>query len=285
MHDRDCEMGIEDYQAVFRKLDGIVERVDSFKEDPQFTEEFNLRNSRLPDSSWGDPEYLREFATLISYSQNARSDAVSEMIDTGVLEEAFDGFEVRNVAAASPEKIIDTYWEKLTPVRFKRKIYKIVWCATGIETLMYMNTPVNKTMQSVPSRINSNQDIETFWEKIHELRDRMISVKMPFFSRWTSLLHLLSHTGYDCIKPDSAVMRTASEELKIVQPSKTKSGYYPESDKLEVVRTVQRYSVEKKLRPPVLDLYLLIEGGQLWAKRFVKPSFESLKSVREQATV
>jgi hypothetical protein len=57
-------------------------------------------------------------------------------------------------------------------------------------------------------------------------------------------------------------MNVASKCLGIV-PYKEKKNY-PEKDRIIVVRTIQRYSLENNLRPEVVDLFLLIEGGQKW---------------------
>ena len=92
---------------------------------------------------------------------------------------------------------------------------------------------------------------------------------MPFFKQSTSLLHFLLHIGYDCIKPDVIIMKVA-KELGIVSSNS-------EKEKLQVVRFVQLYSISRRMRPSIVDFYLLIYGGQRWAKQFVHPSFYERK--------
>ena len=98
----------------------------------------------------------------------------------------------------------------------------------------------------------------------------MKNVKMPFYQSSTTLLHLLMMLGFDCIKPDTIVMRVAIEELGIVGSEKR------ENDRIGVVRDIQDYSVNNKIKPSIVDFYLLIEGGQTWARKFVDNEFKSV---------
>lgn len=75
---------------------------------------------------------------------------------------------------------------------------------------------------------------------------------MPFFKKSTSLLHFLLHIGYDCIKPDLVIMKVANK-LGMVSSSS-------EKEKIQVVRVVQLYSVNRKIRPSMVDFYLLVYG-------------------------
>jgi len=93
--------------------------------------------------------------------------------------------------------------------------------------------------------------------------------KMPFFKQSTSLLHFLLKIGYDCIKPDQIVMNVA-KELRITDSESEKG-------RLQAVRVVQLYSVNRKIRPSIVDFYLLIYGRQSWAIKFVNSSFYERK--------
>jgi hypothetical protein len=66
---------------------------------------------------------------------------------------------------------------------------------------------------------------------------------------------------YDCIKPDSAVMKV-SKNLGIVNKESGDINF------TKTVRTIQEYSIERNLRPAVLDLYFLIEGRQTDANKY-----------------
>lgn len=82
---------------------------------------------------------------------------------------------------------------------------------------------------------------------------------MPFMGNITTLLHMLLEMGYDCIKPDRILLKFANE-VGI-------------SNKKRFVRVLQEYSLYKNIKPSIVDLYLLIYGGQLSAKHFVKPEY------------
>jgi hypothetical protein len=50
-----------------------------------------------------------------------------------------------------------------------------------------------------------------------------------------------------------------------------------EKDRLQVVKFIQLHSISRKIRPSIVDFYLLIYGGQRWAKQFVHVSFYERK--------
>lgn len=41
----------------------------------------------------------------------------------------------------------------------------------------------------------------------------------------------------------------------------------------KVVRTIQEYCVDRKLRPSIVDLYFLIDEGQKAAKKYVRSDY------------
>ncbi len=57
--------------------------------------------------------------------------------------------------------------------------------------------------------MKSQTDIPIFWAAFDGLRARLIERDFPFVKERTSLLHLLMELGYDCAKPDSAVLKAA----------------------------------------------------------------------------
>jgi hypothetical protein len=90
--------------------------------------------------------------------------------------------------------------------------------------------------------------------------------KIPFFQSTTSLLHFLLDIGYDCVKPDLVVMKVA-KKLNIVDSETGDRNFR------KTVRLIQEYSVDRKIRPSIVDFYFLIDEGQMSAKKFVKPEF------------
>jgi hypothetical protein len=118
---------------------------------------------------------------------------------------------------------------------------------------------------NIPHKIDTLYDIDQFWIAFKDLKKTLNDKKVPFIRSTTTLLHLLLHIGYDCVKPDSAVMK-ASLKFGIVEQDTGEKNLH------RTVRTIQEYSVLNNLRPAELDFYFLIHGGQAWASQFVKVS-------------
>ena len=97
---------------------------------------------------------------------------------------------------------------------------------------------------------------------IEELEKIFKQKKIPFFQSTTSLLHFLLDAGYDCIKPDLVVMKVASK-IKIVDSEKGDKNFRA------TVRKIQQYSLDRNIRPTIVDFYFLIDEGQRGAKKFV----------------
>ena len=122
------------------------------------------------------------------------------------------------------------------------------------------------TETQIPKEIKNEKDINQFWNGFYKLKKVMGKNKVPFFRSTTSLLHFLLETGYDCVKPDLVVMKV-SKKIGIVDKEEG------EKNLIETVQAIQKYSVERKLRPSIVDLYFLIDGGQLGAKKFARNEF------------
>ena len=79
--------------------------------------------------------------------------------------------------------------------------------------------------------------------------------------------------GYDCVKPDLVIMKVAKKIGMIEKQS-------GEKNLTKAVKMIQEYSLSRNIRPPVIDLYFLIDGGQAGAKKFVKKEYYKLESRR-----
>lgn len=259
----------KEIQQIFNSLDRIRKEVYSVRTEPKFSEEIEKRNQRNPTTIQGDNDVLRRFARLIAFSQNAPSDRVSDMLNKGIFDDIFHDFEVDEVATMNPDTIIAHHWDKIKVIRFKRKIHSIVGCAKSLVLIRSKHSSFVALLKDIPINLKSRNDVEIFWEKFNVLKAELKGVNMPFFKQSTSLLHFLLHIGYDCIKPDVIIMKVA-KELGIVSSNS-------EKEKLQVVRFVQLYSISRRMRPSIVDFYLLIYGGQRWAKQFVHPSFYERK--------
>ena len=113
---------------------------------------------------------------------------------------------------------------------------------------------------------SNESDIVQFWTCFNQLLKILKSNKVPFFQSTTSLLHLLLDLGYDCVKPDLVVMKVA-KKLNIVDSVAGDINFR------KTVRFIQEYSIDRKIRPSVVDFYFLIDEGQMGAKKFVNQEF------------
>lgn len=109
-------------------------------------------------------------------------------------------------------------------------------------------------------------DIYDFWNGFDQLLLTLKNNKIPFFQSTTSLLHFLLDIGYDCVKPDLVVMKVA-KKLNIVDNETGDKNFR------KTVRFIQEYSVDRQIRPSIVDFYFLIDEGQKGAKKFVVPEF------------
>ena len=252
----------------FAYIDLVRRKVDAAKKEPEFSERVKERTQRTPASLQSDRDVLRVFARLIAYSQNAKATLVSDMLSKGIFETAFDNFDVEQVRVLKPETLEAMYWNIIKPIRFKRKVRAIISCAESLSSIKVKYGCFTKLLEriGIPSTLRSAADVERFWQGFDGLLLVLREEEMPFFRCTTSLLHFLLSVGYDCVKPDIVVMRVA-EEGKMV-PSRT-----GDENLRKVVQDIQLYSVERQIRPSVVDLYFLVYGGQTGVRHLVHPWF------------
>ena len=255
-------------KKIFLDIDSIIRKVDSARKEPEFSKEIEVRNQKNPDIITDDAGILRLFASLIAFSQNAPSDKVEALLQKGIFDNVFHNFEIRRVSQINPQDIINKHWDDIKVIRFKKKVSSIVGCAKSFESIeaKYGSFVTLLKKSDIPKCVKSETDVDRFWNGFNNLKDIMEDVEMPFFRSSTSLLHFLLHIGFPCIKPDLIVMRVA-KEIGIVDSEKG------EGNLLRTVKVIQLYSIDKDIKPSIVDLYLLIHGGQKWAMQFVTPSF------------
>lgn len=261
----------KDIQQHFKSIDSIIENVEDAKVEPKLSEEVKKRNQKNPATIQDDNDVLKQFARLIAFSQNAPSDKVGDMLNKGIFEGIFHNFEIDKIIKMNPNNIIARHWNKIRVIRFKKKINSIIGCAKSLSLIKSKHGSFIALLKDIPINLKSEADIEEFWQGFNHLKNELEIAYMPFFKKPTSLLHFLLSIGYDCIKPDLVVMKVA-KKVGIVSADS-------EKEKLQVVKFVQRYSIARKIRPSIVDFYLLIYGGQRWAKRFVTSSFYEKKTI------
>lgn len=251
---------------IFSKIDDLIKTVDQFKNEPLFSKERERRQNRLVYSLQNDNEILKTLSCLIAYSQNANSELVERVLDSGCFDNALVGFDIEKVMKLNPCDIVDNHWESIKGIRQQSKLFHIVSLARKIKSIGSFADILNQT--EIPKTLKTGNDINSFWIGFNRLLALMKTNKIPFFQSTTSLLHFLMDIGYDCVKPDLVVMKVA-KKLNIVDDEMGEKNFR------KTVRFLQEYSVDRQLRPSVIDLYFLIDEGQMGVKKFVNPQFYS----------
>ena len=255
---------------IYEKLDALKLKVDKVKKEPIFSEEISIRNNRYERTVETEKNnLLRVMTSLIAYSNNAPSDTVGEMIESGVLEKVFHKFVIDIVSYLDAENIIDCNWHNIRSIRFKKKVNAIIDCARHLQKIGKDKSSIESLYKSfnLPKEINNESDIIKFWDQFDIILANYKRLGMPYFKNDTTLLHLLLHLGFPCVKPDLIVMKVAAA-LGIVADKENYNTYSP-SEKKSVVTTIQRYCFQRDIKPAVLDFYFLIYGGQKYYLNYV----------------
>lgn len=267
-------------EQLFRRIDLMIEKIHQYAVEPLFSENVLQRSNTEPNFAWSDDYILKEMIELIAFSQQVRSELIRELFESGVFNRVFSSYSPSYVANLDHEELRKLYWdnpsrprERLSYLRFPSKLEKMVTCAKRVIDIASRHGSFMRflELQRFPLRIRSNHDADVFWEAFDKTLNYFKRVNMPFFNNFTSLCHLLQVLGYDCAKPDSVVMGTASR-LTIVRAT---GKHYSDHEKHKVIRTMQLYSAHKGIRTPVVDLYFLIDGGQTETRKKVRPDYYS----------
>ena len=243
----------------------LVKKVNKFKNskfDAEIERRIDAGKVQISDAN----KLLEHLSNLIAYSQQAQSTKVTDVIDSGSLQEAFCNFDIAKVAKLNPCDVVDTHWNNIKGIRQQTKIFQIIMLARRLRS----NESISKLLLSskIPKELHNLEDYNTFWQEFRILKSELKDTQVPFFRETTSLLHLLVSLGHDCVKPDSAVMKAAIDMGMVSK----RSG---ENNLVKVVQTIQNYSIEnsRALPPPALDLYFLVCGGQTDAQKYVSSQY------------
>jgi hypothetical protein len=263
--------------SVFERIDGVIRRIKDHRTET-LTLELKDRDNRLPDFGRTDAEILKVCIEAIAFSRQARSNLVKALIARGTLGAIFNDYEnVSFIAALEPEQLLAEHWHKITPIRQKQKLTAMTNCAKAVARIGDKHGSLMLYLKSfsLPVPLRSEPDIATFWTGFGKIRADFKRFQMPYFDKLTSLCHLLQLLGFDCAKPDSAVMK-AAVKLGIASHYEgiTKDDF-SEMEKYETVKLMQQYCISRTLRVPALDLYFLIYGEQTEARNCVNALFYS----------
>ena len=255
---------MEEKEILYKKIDLLIETIDNYKNEPNFSIEKSRRQNKIVSDFNDDNEILKMFAYLIAYSQNANSELVEQILKSGNYDKAFENFEIDKVVKLNPCDIADDYWESIKGVRQQGKLFHIVTLARKIKNIGSFYKLLNEI--NIPKDIKTEADIVNFWNGFNKLQKTLTENKIPFFQSTTSLLHFLLESGYDCVKPDLVVMKVA-KKLKFVEEETGDKNFR------KAVQTIQEYSLNRNIRPTIVDYYFLIDEAQRGAKKYVKEEF------------
>ena len=263
----------QEYQQVFQRVDEVVARIQHFQVQPGFSRAVKKRINTVPNFDLADDAILKTLVELIAYSNNAKSDAVGRVVHSGIFDTIFDHYDVQKAARLDSDRIIEEYWPQIKSIRFKYKIARMIGCANCLLDIRSRHGSFMRYLgaQNTPVIIRTIADLEGFWKGFDAVRADFKSMKMSYFGNFTSLCHLFLRLGYDCAKPDSAIMK-AAESLRIASPSR-KDGSFSDKDRRRVIQFIQLYAMCRGIRVPVVDLYFLIHGEQRGATQFVQSAY------------
>ena len=256
--------------TVASSIDAIFQRIHQHKAEPQFSAEVTRRQNNLAKPFTSENEIFAAYAEVIAFSNGSQSALVDVVIKDGSLAAAFANFDVAAVAQMNPCDIVDAHWPHIgAALRRKAKVFQMTLAARAIVRAGGLLPIFNQA--NLPQVIATAQDVDQFWVGFERLRQRMIALDMPYLKAITSLLHFLLHVGYDCAKPDSAVMGVA----KRLGLANGKTARQKEKDLVATVRLMQEYGMARGIRPSIVDFFMLIEGRQTWASQHVLWSYYS----------
>jgi hypothetical protein len=257
-----------DVQSVFGKIDRLIERIQASAIEPEFSNDV-ARRSKPIDFSLSDATILEIMIKTIAYSQQAPAKRITEMDHDGVFSNVFGSFKVATVARMDPETLLTKYWnDGLSPMRFRSKVAKMIGCAVSLQKITTRHGSYMQFLRKCefPNEIRSLENVDQFW-----IAFELARIDSPnFFKNLISLCHLLQWLGFPCAKPDKVVMEVATR-LGMANERRQHS----ERECRDVIKMMQTFAAQRKMKVPVVDLIFLIEGGQTDATQYVKPSYYS----------
>jgi 3-methyladenine DNA glycosylase Tag len=259
---------------IFDRIDEVINKANAHQ-TPALAADIATRSKWSPANGLSDSDILKKCIELIAYSQQAQALRVKELLNKGVFDKVFLGYNIEAVANLHHEQLYNQYWNQIGVIRFPQKLEAIIGCAQALLKIKKENTSFMTYLgaSKVPVELHSQFDIDLFWKEFDSVQQYLQQKQMPFFNNLTSLCHLLMTLGYACIKPDSAVMG-AAVKLGIISPGgKSGKPTFNDAKRKEVIKTIQLYCLSRNFNIRVLDGYLLIYGGQTGAKELVNPRF------------
>lgn len=253
-------------KALFASIDRLIANIDRHRHPVEFDKELQRRNGLAVAKLATNNEVFKQLSQIIAFA-HADSERVRLMIERGDYAAALQDYDVVEVSKLNPCDLVDKHWGKISSIMSRAKVFFLVSAARTLVKMGDFSAELDNC--GIPQRVQSEEDLKQFWKGFQTLRKRMKTLDIPYLKSTTSLSHLLLHLGYDCIKPDVIVMRTA-EKLGIVDNPRS------EYSLKKVGLLLQEYALSRGLRPSIVDMYFLIQEGQSDARRWVTPDFKAV---------
>src|SRR3990172_2185681 len=211
---------LQRFKDQLEAIDKMTAEIDRHRIEPVFSDTIRKRQAWSPDYTLGDDHVLHRCIDLIAYSNNAKSEIVKPLLASGIFSTIFKEYSVSGSASLNPQQVLQSYWPRIKAIRFKYKIGRMIGCAKCLLALQGRRGSFMDYLKAknLPLSIRSEQDIDQFWQSFDIIRLDFSALDFPYFKNFTSLCHLLMDIGFDCAKPDLAVMK-AAVKLKIVPPA------------------------------------------------------------------
>ena len=165
---------------IYEHIDNIIERINTYKIEPIFSNEIQSRNNRKVSKNLSENKIIEIFTILIAYSQNANSKLVEEIINTGIFNKIFADFNLNKIVDLNPCDLADEYWEKIRGIRQQAKLFHIVSLARKIKKTGSFNKFLTET--EIPKIIKTENDIDDFWIGFKKLKKIMEVNKLIYES-------------------------------------------------------------------------------------------------------
>jgi hypothetical protein len=241
----------------------MIDHVDRFA-TPLFHEVCAQRNAWRPPAHLEPDDELRRIAIVFAYSGGVKATPVTRMIEAGHYDRAFADFNVDAVGSMNPCNIYDSDWTSIKPIKNENKLLWLVRAARvlakGHSILKFLEA------SQVPAAIRSPAEIERFWNGLKHVGKRLKTEHLSGMQSVTSQLHFLMGLGYDCVKPDRIVMNVA-QSLGMVTADRNETQF------IAVTRRLQEAAINLGIRPAILDMYFLVQGGHTDADDWTRDDF------------
>jgi len=243
-----------DQKKIFKNLNREINLINKYATD-LFNKDLENRSKKVHFPK-NNNELFKMISVLIFYSQNAKSYLVDEVVKSNKTKKIFKNYNAKCFSRANPCDIVEKYWDDISAIRQKTKVFQIVLVARLLK-----KNDICRFVKSlnIPDNIKTKDDIDTFWDRVIKLKEYFQSLSFPFLSSTTTILHFLMEIGFPSIKPDSAVQKAFN---KLSGNKIFNIGVLSDDEIKQILNAIQEFAITSSMDPKQVDLYLLTIGGQ-----------------------